>query len=266
MARQPCIECRRRPPDGAKRRCSICALRHAPIGDQVAESRRRLAMVPESLRLKRSKVVEAAAPAGTSWCAACQSFRDLEDFGKGATRCRSCVSMATHSAMLEKTYGITAEDYDALLELQGGICAICRQRPGKKRFAVDHDHQTGKVRGLLCARDNHELLGAGFDSIPKLEAAVHYLTRPPASGAWWRPEKGLVVEIARTRPAEPSEPLFALLSGGGAKVPEKPSSRQRTPIRPDITPPGLKLVGGTRDEHGAIRIYVDDHPDAPPPF
>ena len=47
--------------------------------------------------------------------------------------------------MVERTYGLTAEQYDALLARQGGRCAICRARPKSKRLAVDHDHATGEV-------------------------------------------------------------------------------------------------------------------------
>lgn len=61
-----------------------------------------------------------------------------------------------------KNYGIGIEDYDRMLDSQGGKCAICgADRPGKahKNFAVDHCHATGRVRGLLCVRCN---VGLGF--------------------------------------------------------------------------------------------------------
>ena len=45
-------------------------------------------------------------------------------------------------------YGVSAADVDALLASQGGLCAICRKVP--RRPVVDHDHSTGKVRGVLC--------------------------------------------------------------------------------------------------------------------
>lgn len=57
-------------------------------------------------------------------------------------------------------YGISTTDYDALLAQQGGVCAICgADKPSPKRFhfAVDHDHLTGRVRGLLCIRCNSHL-------------------------------------------------------------------------------------------------------------
>ena len=57
----------------------------------------------------------------------------------------------------QRMYGITIEDYDRMYEEQGGRCAICRtDQPGGagERFSVDHDHETGKVRGLLCNNCN----------------------------------------------------------------------------------------------------------------
>lgn len=61
---------------------------------------------------------------------------------------------------LKYEYGITLEQYDKLLESQGGVCAICgTDTPGGMgRFHIDHDHKTGKIRGLLCNKCN-PLLG-----------------------------------------------------------------------------------------------------------
>ena len=183
MAAQPCKECGRRPKMPGRHRCATCHLRHLPIGDQVAEARRRLAMVPEELRRKRTPTIQKLAPEGTAWCAGCQSFRDLEDFGKGATTCRACASAKTHGAMIEKTYGLTPEQYDELLKRQGGKCAICRARPKSKRLAVDHDHATGEVRGLLCADSergcNHAILG-NIRDLAMAKRIVSYLENPPA--------------------------------------------------------------------------------------
>ena len=56
---------------------------------------------------------------------------------------------------VERTYGITQREYEALLSAQDGRCAICTRVPRSRRLAVDHDHNTGKVRGLLCYTCNH---------------------------------------------------------------------------------------------------------------
>jgi hypothetical protein len=77
---------------------------------------------------------------------------------------------------LKRRYGITVEEYDAMLEQQGNRCAICRtDKPGGKgRFHVDHDHQTGEVRGLLCNNCNRAL-GHFKDNVLILEQAIRYL-------------------------------------------------------------------------------------------
>jgi hypothetical protein len=64
------------------------------------------------------------------------------------------------SHMLRRTYGITSADYDALVLRQGGCCAICGTDKPKghgSRLHVDHDHITGRVRGLLCHLCNTRL-------------------------------------------------------------------------------------------------------------
>lgn len=62
------------------------------------------------------------------------------------------------SIWLKKTYGITADEYDNMLADQGGCCKLCRRAPGKRPLDVDHDHATGKVRGLLCNQCNRTLV------------------------------------------------------------------------------------------------------------
>ncbi len=54
--------------------------------------------------------------------------------------------------LLKKKYGMTPEEYDALLKMQKGRCAVCRKKHNisGRRLFVDHDHKTKRVRGLLC--------------------------------------------------------------------------------------------------------------------
>lgn len=55
-------------------------------------------------------------------------------------------------------YGLTAEEYGALLKKQKGVCAICKGiNSSGRRLGVDHDHNTGVVRGLLCGPCNSQL-------------------------------------------------------------------------------------------------------------
>lgn len=56
---------------------------------------------------------------------------------------------------LKRTYGLTLKQYDKMIEDQGGVCAICGGiNENGHRLAVDHNHETGKVRGLLCRKCN----------------------------------------------------------------------------------------------------------------
>lgn len=77
---------------------------------------------------------------------------------------------------LKRKYGVTVEWYEATLHAQGGVCAICHRPPGKHRLAVDHDHEDGQVRGLLCDRCNPLL--ERVESTPDwMESALAYLTK-----------------------------------------------------------------------------------------
>lgn len=72
---------------------------------------------------------------------------------------------------LKRRYGITAADADRMLREQGGLCAICRERPAAH---VDHDHRTGRVRRLLCFTCNSGL-GNFRDDPELLRLAADYL-------------------------------------------------------------------------------------------
>ncbi len=77
-------------------------------------------------------------------------------------------------------YGLTPEEYDALVEEQNGVCAICGNPPGEVKFAtrlaVDHCHKTGKNRGLLC-RPCNLALGHFEDDVNRMESAIVYLKK-----------------------------------------------------------------------------------------
>ena len=96
---------------------------------------------------------------------------------------------------LKKRYGITLEEYNVILESQNHCCAICNvhiddyetqvkgkskftQRPNGQNLSVDHNHETGEIRGLLCYVCNL-MLGNAKDSIELLEKAIDYLKKNP---------------------------------------------------------------------------------------
>lgn len=80
-----------------------------------------------------------------------------------------------------RKHGMTVEMYNAMLKKQKGVCAVCRtrrawNRGGSDTLCVDHDHATGKVRGLLCGRCN-KMLGAVEEDKQLLRNMIAYLTK-----------------------------------------------------------------------------------------
>jgi hypothetical protein len=78
------------------------------------------------------------------------------------------------SIQLKHKYGISVEDFDALMAGQGGCCAICKE--SKKRLGVDHNHSTGAIRGLLCHSCN-VAIGLLHENVNALQRASKYLER-----------------------------------------------------------------------------------------
>ena len=82
---------------------------------------------------------------------------------------------------LRSKYGLAVERYDEMLAQQDGLCAICGKPPkpdgtrAASRLHVDHDHETGQVRRLLCNNCNRAL-GYFGDDVATLTSALHYLT------------------------------------------------------------------------------------------
>lgn len=126
-------------------------------------------------------------------CNGCDRELPVENFQADASmpsglqskckECRAVIDQQTYDAHPERwfknrllrEFGITVEDYEAMLAAQGGVCAICAKecRSGR-RLAVDHDHVTGVVRGLLCLHCNLAL--GKFDDDPeRIERALAYL-------------------------------------------------------------------------------------------
>lgn len=82
------------------------------------------------------------------------------------------------SSKLLHHYGITLDDYEKMLAAQGGACAICRGEPqnGRTRLDVDHNEETGRVRGLLCGPCNR-MIAQGRHNPTTLRAGADYMER-----------------------------------------------------------------------------------------
>lgn len=98
--------------------------------------------------------------------------------------CDSCKAIrsaaAKHSSAMKLKFGITDKEYLRLLEAQDGHCALCPRRPtSARRLAVDHDHATGRVRGLLCMFCNRNRLGKGREDAQMHLRIAKYLADGP---------------------------------------------------------------------------------------
>jgi hypothetical protein len=113
---------------------------------------------------------------------------------------------------LSRRYGITAEEADAMLEAQGGLCAVCRAAPAAH---VDHDHATGAVRDLLCFNCNGGL-GQFRDDPVLLRAAADYVERHRAGQMAGEGSAG-------SRPGTPGRPGSPPVGSAG-----RPSASRRT--------------------------------------
>jgi hypothetical protein len=134
-------------------------------------------------------MVNRDAPAGTKWCPDCEAFRPLAEFFVNTTKgsgyagyCRQHQTArvvenrdrlhgGSRNYHLKRRYGITEAEFDEMFVDQAGLCLACGK---KKAEHVDHDHDTGKVRGLLCFTCNVALGNVG-DDIGILLDLVDYL-------------------------------------------------------------------------------------------
>ncbi len=136
-------------------------------------------------------------------CYKCQLYKTVGEFGIARQRadglnniCKSCKSFAASAyhqrvkleggyskkrirqnlaSKLKTKFGLEIDRYEEMLETQAGLCAICCETCiSGKRLSVDHNHSSGAVRGLLCARCN---FGLGYfrDRPDLLESAIEYL-------------------------------------------------------------------------------------------
>lgn len=158
--------------------CYWHKIERLPIDEQIeyAMLRRKLALKTHEVR---ASVPAAQWPTGRRFCSGCQFMVPIW-YTQGA-KCKACQSHANYSSHLASTYKISYDTYLAIYNYQEGRCYICRKRPLKRRLAVDHDHETNVVRGLLCSGErscNHDVLG-NIKDLAMARRIVTYLESPP---------------------------------------------------------------------------------------
>lgn len=117
---------------------------------------------------------------GWSHCSGCELFKPYEDFykkpGSGIQHyCKNCHDKYCQELNLKKKYGITMEEFTTTLIGQGFKCKLCPKEIleyGGKDVHVDHNHETGLFRGILCMRCNIKL---SYLEEPGLKEALEYL-------------------------------------------------------------------------------------------
>jgi uncharacterized protein with PIN domain len=114
-------------------------------------------------------------------CKTCVREINRASYRAGTSRTRSYDGV--FEASLRRHYGLTLADYEQMLTAQEGRCAVCGgaetvlRRTGEPyRLAVDHDHRSGQVRGLLCRRCN-QIVWAFEEHSALLDQVVGYLAR-----------------------------------------------------------------------------------------
>lgn len=132
---------------------------------------------------------------GRKTCSTCkvekgvaEFFRDRHTADGYCYSCKSCMGVfhrrflqarptyaaaKMHKASLAR-FGMTPAEYQQILDWQNGVCCICGEPPTTKRLAVDHDHQTGESRNLLCSACN-TAIGLFREDPARLRAAADYI-------------------------------------------------------------------------------------------
>ncbi|GAA3239677.1 endonuclease VII domain-containing protein [Nonomuraea helvata] len=164
--------------DGLARYCKACFRRR-----HTQSYRKRMEEQGKTVR-ERAEV-----PDGQKFCPRCGEIRPRAEFGSNRSAkdgltayCKPCHTVVTRENKIKKygsernylltyRYGITEDDFERMLARQGGLCAVCKVVPGT---FVDHSHETGQVRGILCFNCNNGL-GHFGDSLVLLESAALYL-------------------------------------------------------------------------------------------
>lgn len=158
------------------KRCGVCG-RDKPRSDFYRDSGSRDGVRPSCKDCERARSHEWYVRNRERSIAAAQAWRraNPEQYEATQARHRTRRRSEQRAGHLKRTFGLTLDEYDAMLARQEGRCAICRRFPADGTFLhVDHDHATGDVRGLLCVRCNNAL-GLFRDRSDVLLSAIEYL-------------------------------------------------------------------------------------------
>ncbi|MGW0222267.1 endonuclease VII domain-containing protein [Streptomyces tendae] len=124
-------------------------------------------------------------PAGHKLCRTCGAIKPHSEWRRNATasvglatRCKACRAIQGREGHLKRHYGLTEAERDQLIAGQGGVCCICLAAPAAH---VDHCHETGRVRGVLCFSCN-AALGQFKDRPDAIRRAAAYV-----EGIAWKP-------------------------------------------------------------------------------
>jgi hypothetical protein len=111
-------------------------------------------------------------PNGDTYCYECKKIRTQQYKIKHPGRHLEYYKISHR----RKTYHLEPHEYDKLIQDSNNLCMICKSPPGQKSLHIDHDHKTGKVRGLLCHGCN-TAIGHMKDDVNILTKAIEYLKR-----------------------------------------------------------------------------------------
>ena len=107
------------------------------------------------------RVMHFVSEEGTKECSKCHGVYPVSNFYVNQDRptscCKGCTKEKRDNTRLPQRYGITNEQYNKMIEVQENCCGVCGKQGGttkSTKLHIDHDHKTGKVRGLLCVGCN----------------------------------------------------------------------------------------------------------------
>lgn len=169
--------------------CAICrrAFPVAPRGPiPMACADCRAVVVRERAKVRMMRLRGSGPRPATISCRDCGETVAVPSRGGIPKSCSSCGmgaykrarNNASRRLRILKTYGIGLREYKALIAAANGTCGICG--PSDRQLVLDHDHRTGRVRGVLCNRCNLAL-GGFDDDAERLRVALSYLARSGAA-------------------------------------------------------------------------------------